>query len=266
MNPTKFAVYGERGSATRWLRDTLIEVLPDVRNVSNSTETGWKHGLWTSENERSMSPETLIIVIDKSPLAWVPSLQRKPWHMHQLRDLPMADFIRTEAYSVMDEPALRRWWPELKPLEMIPEDVDFQPWSNVLTMWREKYSRWWALSGRRPVVTISFDLLMEHGAAYFYSRFDEVRGLLPSMREDESLINLDFPRRDYYLNREYLEDYSEEDIDWIAQQTAIGPAAFKADSTPGDSDRTRSVAGSHSGVFCQDPCSRSACADAALTS
>jgi hypothetical protein len=102
----RFLVYGERNSGTNFVDALLRQNFPALEAERGDSGRnwflyGWKHGFPTMI---AAPPDMLAVVMVRDPVAWVGSLHAKPWHAgRRLRGLPIADFIRAEWVSVIDD-------------------------------------------------------------------------------------------------------------------------------------------------------------------
>lgn len=199
-----WAVFGERGSGTRWLTKILERRMPDAENLTNGHVLQWKHGLWGPvQDERAGS--TIIVTIRKDIHAWLLSMHRAPHNMRWATKLSFSDFIRRESHSTADSEALQAWY-GLRPREK------FEPYPNVIQMWKAKHAAWDAFEGRVHHFDY-FDLVQR--PLWCQRQFSENCGVELA---GEPASTDGYPKRRYYLDREYLEEISEKDLEFIAEQ------------------------------------------------
>ncbi|WP_371229123.1 hypothetical protein [Roseovarius sp. 2305UL8-3] len=107
MRPTEIAVFGERNSGTNLAHALLQQNIPAFENSPGDRigkfgfRYGWKHGF----PQMLAAPDTtLAICLFRHPETWLRSMHARPWHAGpDLKDLPFAEFIRTEWQTRVDE-------------------------------------------------------------------------------------------------------------------------------------------------------------------
>lgn len=106
---TKFAVFGERNSGTKY----LISTLNKNTNLAHTYEYGFKH--WyiknfqprgrpngTTDNEclkpldGGDSDNTIFIFIVRNPYDWCASMYKRPYHMKRMNKSNLFNFVRTK--------------------------------------------------------------------------------------------------------------------------------------------------------------------------
>lgn len=100
-------VFGERNSGTNHINELLrlnipaFEYSPGDRIGEYGFAYGWKHAF---PQMLAAPPTTLAIGVFRDPEEWVKSMYDRPWHVAgKLRDLPFAEFIRSEWVAQVDE-------------------------------------------------------------------------------------------------------------------------------------------------------------------
>lgn len=190
---TNWCVVGERCSGTKWLEGRLKNSLPDSRvNLTNKDPVQWKHGLWGEHQEQArLAHGVEVWFIFKDLPAWLLSLKRHPHHINGTKEQSFGQFIRSPISSVVTSPFLRKWYGASKPGEV------FETYDNPVQMWMIKNHAWANIEGAHK---ISYHTLLERHRPVF-------------------------PRLDYYLNREYLQEIHPEDLQWIETERLRQPVA-----------------------------------------
>lgn len=217
-NINSWAVFGERGSGTRWLSHIMDRRAQRLQNLTNSHITGWKHGFWGERQESDCGKQLLCLIVKKDIFAWVLSLKAVPYHMPQFQGLPLGEFIRKEYFSICDSPLLKIWNNEESDTGELPERMPSgERWPNIIRMWKAKYDAWESINPEsHPVMHIDYGALLLHPEG-FQSVMTNAFGVQmygpPIMAED-------YPKRDFYLEKKYMVEWTDEDIEFVNQELA----------------------------------------------
>jgi hypothetical protein len=112
---TKFTIYGERCSGTNYLEQLIIANL----EISVTWQYGYKHFFGFSDLKNS--DDTLFFGIVRSPVAWLDSFIKNPYHIPQ-QNKNIKSFLLDKFYSVNDKN------------EVIKEDLNYtnkQVYKNI---------------------------------------------------------------------------------------------------------------------------------------
>ncbi|MHA1948722.1 MAG: hypothetical protein ACW99G_03150 [Candidatus Thorarchaeota archaeon] len=204
IDPTKVEVtqFGLQRSGTNLTR-YLFQSNYDV--VIYSDQYSWKHGFYQNESF-DFSNETHVIVTIKNPFAWFVSMRR---YSADLRELPMSDFLRSQ-------------WA-------------FEGLANVnpIVHWNTMNDHWINLvMGNHEVVTIRYeDLLTDPekelnfvSEKFSMKRQENINGkigefFIPDRKVGSNTTEgVELFDKDYYLEKKYMEEYTEKDINFIMNQ------------------------------------------------
>jgi len=143
-NIDEVQLFAERCTGSNFLESLLASNLPTLKITRTY---GNKH--WLSPeflNETCFSEATGLIILARSPFAWLRSIHRTPWHTTlKLRKADFSSFIRSQWVCVIDEHAgvsasdARFGQAILK--ESHPEE-NGRPFSNILEMRSVKHRIW----------------------------------------------------------------------------------------------------------------------------
>lgn len=224
--PEFIQIFGERSSGTNYLHFLLEE---NIRNIKVGYKYGWKHGFAKIDLIKKQSKETdLILCIFKDPYSWIVSMHGKPHHAPQLYKIPFGDFIRSEwacytgdNYDVRDlekDPLL----PEQEMMhERNPETKE--RFKNVIELRTAKLKRILDLKKTVPNVKI---LRYEDFLMTPRIKVCEIAGNNKLRLKGPVKISMGyfgknpkktFDRKDYYEKKEYLDKYSQEDLNYVNQ-------------------------------------------------
>lgn len=140
-------VYGMRCSGTH----AIIKLIEANLGRDAFTERyGFKH--WWVPPQILFQPDVLVLAIARAPDAWLHSLHRQPWHVHESsRGLSFGAFVRTPWYSVWDD----QFWgvdashPMFGTEMMHERDLQTgERFADPVTMRTETLRHWAGLHGR----------------------------------------------------------------------------------------------------------------------
>ena len=207
-----WAVFGERGSGTKWIRRLIGRHAVRSEDLTNGHITRWKHSIWGSWQEEGISRQTLVVVVKKDIFAWLLSMHRKPWHMPHSEGLPFRGFIRQEYYSMCNGPMLQLWT-GLGPQDELIERKDGKRWPNLVQMWVSKYRAWEAIDATRfSVLHLDYRQALRDPAQVI-----ECVGRRNLMVRPFQGVAA-YPKRNHYLEKKYLQQWRAEDIEFVIEE------------------------------------------------
>lgn len=228
MNEIKnVKIYGERSSGTNYLA-SLIE--KNFHNITvNPKQYGWKHGFINFKKLKTIDTDhTLFIFISKDPYSWLVSMNKKPHHAPQLYGLKFNEFLKKEwacykgkNYGSRDlkenpltdeEEMLNERSPETK-----------KRYGNVILMRNGKNKCFLELRNHvKNYRLLKYENLLKHPELSLKKISSEFK--INTTKEFKASSGYHgrnpkktFSRKRYYLNKEYLKVYKQEDLDFINQ-------------------------------------------------
>jgi hypothetical protein len=114
----KFTIYGERCSGTNYLEQLIIANF----DLAVTWQYGWKHFFGFSDLKNS--DDTLFFGIVRSPLAWIDSFIKNPYHVPP-QNKNIKNFLSNKFYSINDKN------------ELIKEDLNYaskQIYKNIFEL------------------------------------------------------------------------------------------------------------------------------------
>jgi hypothetical protein len=114
----KFTIYGERCSGTNYLEQLITANF----ELSVTWQYGWKHFFGFSDLKNS--DDTLFFGIVRSPLAWIDSFIKNPYHVPP-QNKNIKNFLSNKFYSINDKN------------ELIKEDLNYtnkQVYKNIFEL------------------------------------------------------------------------------------------------------------------------------------
>lgn len=230
----KLKIYGERNSGTNFLEQLMdynldaevLKFLPgplqtlalkmirrerllDIFLAADSSNTlGWKHGIpresWLKETD--MAP-LLIVIVVKSPYAFLTSLYRKPYHYRGKLPTGFSEFLQSE-WRLHSRDGLGRSLP------------------NPVELWNRKHERWLQLKHECgiPFETIRYESLVaepEKVLRDIHQRHDIPllsKAFTPITTSTKNAPKTIDDYREDVTQKTYLEPYSGEDLDFIRSQ------------------------------------------------
>ena len=220
-------VYGERNSGTNYLISLLESNLKgnDVNIVQR--KYGWKHRFVDAQQlYEADTSKTLFIFISKDVYSWVVSMHGKPHHAPQLYGLDFDTFLRSEWACYEGKGYATR---DLKKNPIKPEEemmYERNPntgkrFGNVILLRNEKNKRYLKLK----------DVCEHHHFVKYYDLLYTPKRTLRMMAREFGLnlraeirLNdgyhgknpkLKFSRKRYYLQQEYFNSYTQQQLDYV---------------------------------------------------
>lgn len=214
-----FAVYGERGSGTRWVT-SLIGNKYDIHNLTSSDISGWKHGMWNDRISQQLDHRTLIVVVQKDIFAWLVSFNQKPWEMPRTTHwhLSLSDFIRKEPENTIRD-AMEAWRCDSVVGAPRTDDMnlDGTPFKNPIEMYYRKYKAWEQIDKtKHPVFYVDYAQALKSPRQFIWALEEEHQ--MPANKTKAHDVDRAYHKKDYYLNQEYLEFWSQEDILFVNEE------------------------------------------------
>jgi len=194
----KIKIFGERNSATSYLEWLLRENLKV--ELLDYYHFGWKHRLAPSAFELAdkKTDEVLFICLFKNPYSWLLSLHRHPIKHEELKKLSFSEFIR----------------------------FPFGDYANPVELWNKKNVSYLALKHNvsKHHVIIYEQLLANPQAELqkLIDVFDLKKGFswfndqIYYISHQHGIMEKRF-HKNYYLHQKWEAEYSEKDLDFIAQ-------------------------------------------------
>ena len=257
MSISYIKVFGERNSGTNYLSSLLKR---NVSEVGLGAKFGWKHGLVDHERIAKEGKDTLFLAIFKSPYSWAVSMNGKPHHAPQLYRLPFSEFIRSEWACYSGENFDKRDLSEnpIKPEEEMLHERNpntKKRFGNVLLMRQAKIKSFLKIAD----VTDKFEVVKYEDLLYTPKQvLNRIINKYDLKRKRPKLVleagyqgknpKIPFKRRKFYLQKEYFNTYTKEDLDYVNQyidfelESKIG--YLKQDSLPKVEENPQNTIGS----------------------
>lgn len=217
-------VFGERNSGTNYLSSLLAMNVKNIELLGG--KYGWKHGFVNHEVLKGAN-DTLFLVIFKDPYSWAVSMRGKPHHAPQLHKLPFSEFIRSEwaCYTGDNFDKRNLATNPVKPEEEMMNERNpntKKRFGNVMLMRQAKirsYLRIGEFTDKFEVVRYEDLLYTPKQVLNKLIRKYELPRTYDRLKLDQGYHgknpNKPFTRRRYYLQKEYFDKYTPEDLTYI---------------------------------------------------
>jgi len=222
-------IYGERSTGTNYLHHLLEQ---NIKGVKVGYKFGWKHGFAKINKIKEEATDSdLILVITKEPYSWLVSMYKKPHHAPQMLKLSFSEFLREEwacyegknfdSRDLEKDPLL----PEQEMMFERNPDTN-ERFGNVIRLRESKMRRLLRIKDENIVKNIEFiryeDLLLAPRKKILSVADNHKLKIKGPIKLSSGYFGKNpskkFDRKDFYLQKQYLDGYKVSDLKFTNSQ------------------------------------------------
>ena len=210
---TNLHYMGTMRSGTTWFSLLLrhnFDIEVGEKYLGKHSPDEFFRGRWNGRERQKLyrtqkdEDETLFLLIHRNVFAWLASVRLYPFGAFHLRNKPMSEFIRSGFTSTT---------------ERVREDRHY---ANFIEMRKLKLQEWLILQDQvQNFVNCPWDGIVRETVEQL-SIIRDVYNLPLKQKQVEYIGDISKERRKYYLDHQYMDEFTDEDIKFVLSQCDLG--------------------------------------------